>query len=81
MSHSSLCADTFVTSPNLSPAGLTVLVKMKYDHTYFNTTDEKFIFDTGGWLGHGVSLFVHRGSLYGVVGSNGDVWVVSCIFV
>lgn len=51
---------------------------MKYDHTAFNSSDEKFVLDTGGWLGHGVSLFIQNELMYAVIGSNGRVWVVSC---
>lgn len=77
----SYLSGTFITQPSVSPSGLTVTMKMKYDHTSLNTSDEKFIFDTGGWLGHGVSLFVQNEVLYAVVGSNGKVWVVSCLSV
>lgn len=68
---------TFITQPSDSPSGLTLVIKMKYDHTDLNANDEKFILDTGGWLGHGVSVFVQNGILYAVVGSSGRVWVVS----
>ena len=50
---------------------------MKYDHTSLNTSNERFLYDTGGWLGHGVSMFVHEGSIHAVVGNEGQVWEVS----
>ena len=51
-------------------------IKFKFDRNLVQTSDEKFIIDTGGWLGHGVSLFVHDGQLIAVVGNRGYVWVV-----
>ena len=68
--------DTFVMKPNLSPAGLTFVVKFKYDRLAMKESDEKFIIDSGGWLGHGISLFVLGGELTAVVSSKGHVWVV-----
>ena len=72
--------DTFVTSPDLNPSGVTVIIKMKYNQSVANTTTERFIFDSGGWLGHGISLFVHQNSIFAVVGSRGQVWVVCKLF-
>ena len=66
--------------PSLSPAGLTFTVKFKFDRGQLQTTDERFIVDTGGWLGHGLSMFVYNGQLTAVVGSKGHVWVVSIIY-
>ena len=54
-------------------------IKFKFDRNLVQTSDEKFIIDTGGWLGHGVSLFVHDGQLIAVVGNRGYVWVV-CLY-
>lgn len=62
--------------PSLDPAGLTFTVKFKFNRNMLDAKDEKFILDTGGWLGHGVSLFVHDSLLTAVVGSKGRVWVV-----
>lgn len=69
-------ADTFIMMPSLDPAGLTFTVKFKFNRNMLDAKDEKFILDTGGWLGHGVSLFVHDSLLTAVVGSKGRVWVV-----
>ena len=51
-------------------------IKFKFERNLVQTSDEKFIIDTGGWLGHGISLFVHDGQLIAVVGNRGYVWVV-----
>ena len=69
-------SDTYIMIPSLNPAGLTMAIKFKFDRNLVQTSDEKFIIDTGGWLGHGISLFVHDGQLIAVVGNRGYVWVV-----
>ena len=67
--------------PSLSPAGLTVSIKMRVDRAVVKDEGaERFILDTGGWLGRGVSLFVHQGQLTAVVGFKGRIWVVSQCF-
>ena len=69
--------DSYIAMPSSNPAGLTIVVKLKVDRdAAVRYKDERFIFDSGGWLGHGVSLFVMNGKLSAVVGRRGQVWLV-----
>ena len=68
--------------PSLTPAGLTIAVKFKCDRTGLkDDSTERFIFDTGGWLGRGVSLFIYQGQLTAVLGFKGRIWVVRFSFL
>lgn len=69
--------DSYVMLPSLSPGGISIAVKFRCDKSGMKEdSTERFIFDTGGWLGRGVSLFVFQGQLTAVLGYKGRIWVV-----
>ena len=64
------------------PNGLSLAVRIKFDasvDSFVLDSQPKFIFDSGGYTGEGVSLYTQNGQLVGVVEARKKIWTV-CLF-
>lgn len=69
-----------IAEPHLCSAGLSIAIRLKFDAESGRLSlgnAIKYIFDTGGHFGNGISVFLRNEKVFVEVGSKGSVWQVS----
>lgn len=69
------CLGECITLPSLCRDGLSLGLRIRLDEKF--SREKKFIFDSGGHQGNGVTMYVEDGNVFAEVGSQNNIWRVN----
>ena len=70
----------FVTNPSLTKKGLTIATKIKISNEALGYVYPRFLVDSGGMMGDGVSMYINDQTLFCEVAAGDARWkVYSCV--
>ena len=64
----------FLLDPTKAETGFGIGLQVMFDSNIDSYKEPKYVLDTGGVLGQGVSIFVSAGQLYAIVTTSGSMW-------